>query len=129
MLAQPRVHDSDSDNPGRTNAVMLTTKTGRPWKARYFKSLWEEKSKAAGIERLHFHDLRGTAVTMLAEASCWVPQITAIAGHSLKSVTTILEGYLARTGTLAQEAIRLFENAKSTEFANRLQTKAVGKGS
>jgi len=43
-------------------------------------------------------------------------------------VTSILDRYLARIRTLAGEAINLFENAKSTEFADRLQTKAAGKG-
>jgi integrase len=103
-------------------AVVLTTKTGLPWKARYFKAQWEAASKVAGIEDLHFHDLRGTAVTMLAEAGCTVPQIASITGHSLKSVDGILDKYLARTRALASSAVAIFENAKSSEFANRLQT-------
>jgi len=110
------------DSLDRTAAVVLATRTGLPWKARYFKSQWEAASKAAGIADLHFHDLRGTAITMLAEAGCTTPQIAAITGHSLKTVTTILDKYLARTRVLAGQAVTLFENAKSTEFANRLQT-------
>jgi integrase len=109
----------------RESTVILTTKTGRPWKARYFKAQWEAVSVAAGVTDLHFHDLRGTAVTMLAEAGCTTPQIAAITGHSLKTVTTILDKYLARTRVLASEAVSLFENARSTEFANRLQTEAA----
>lgn len=62
---------------------------------------------------------------MLAEAGCTTPQIAAITGHSLKTVTTILDKYLARTRVLAGEAMSLFENAKSTKFANRLQTRAA----
>ena len=111
------------DGLERNTAVILATKTGRPWKARYFKLQWEMASKAAGISGLHFHDLRGTAVTMLAEAGCTTPQIAAITGHSLKTVTTILDKYLARTRALASEAVALFENARSTDFANRLQTR------
>jgi integrase len=112
------------DGLDRSAAVVLTTKTGRPWTARYFKAQWEEASTAAGIDKLHFHDLRGTAVTILAEAGCTTPQIAAITGHSLKTVTSILDRYLARTQALATSAVTLFENAKSTEFANLLQTKA-----
>lgn len=82
----------------------------------------EAASRAAGITDLHFHDIRGTAITMLAEAGCTTPQIAAITGHSLKTVTTILDKYLAPTRVLASEAVKLFENARSTEFANRLQT-------
>ena len=110
------------DGLDRDTNLVLTTKTKLPWKARYFKAQWEAATKAAGITDLHFHDLRGTAITMLAESRCSTPQIAAITGHSLKTVTTILDRYLARTRTLAEEAIALFENARSTNFANRLQT-------
>ncbi|MEO4043955.1 site-specific integrase [Hoeflea sp. CAU 1731] len=110
------------DSLDRDSAVVLTTKTDRPWKPRYFKAQWEIASKKAGITELHFHDLRGTAVTMLAEAGCTTPQIASITGHSLKTVNTILDRYLARTRVLAGEAVALFENATSTKFANRLQT-------
>jgi integrase len=107
-----------------STTVILTTKNGLPWKARYFKAQWEASTRKAGIKDLHFHDLRGTAVTMLAEAGCTTPQIAAITGHSLKTVSSILDRYLARTRPLANEAIERFENAPSTDFANRLQTKS-----
>lgn len=110
------------DKLPRRAAVILTTKTGKAWKARYFKHQWEKASKAAGITELHFNDLRGTAVTMLAEAGCSVPQICAITGHSLKTAYSILERYLSRTAPLAEVAMFKFENAKTTKFANRLQT-------
>jgi integrase len=110
------------DSVPRTQAVILTTKTGRPWEKRYFAEEWERASKAAGITDLHFHDLRGTAVTMLAEAGAKTPQIAAITGHTLETATRILEKYLSRTRVLAEEAIILFENAKATKAANRLQT-------
>lgn len=112
------------DGMDRNTAVVLATKTDRPWKPRYFKAQWEMATKQAGITDLHFHDLRGTAVTMLAEAGCTTPQIASITGHSLKTVTAILDRYLSRTRALAGEAVTLFENARSTEFANRLQTSA-----
>jgi integrase len=111
------------DGLDRDSTVVLTTKTNRPWKPRYFKAQWELASKKAGITNLHFHDLRGTAVTMLVQANCTTPHIAAITGHSLKTVTTILDEYLARTRVLAGEAVTLFENAKSARFANRLQTR------
>lgn len=110
------------DGLPRSAAVILTTKTGRPWKKRYFAREWEAATEAAGITDLHFHDLRGTAITMLAEAGSQVPQIAAITGHSLKTVTTILETYLSRTRALAEQAIFAFENAPRTKFANSLQT-------
>lgn len=121
------------DEMERTSLLILTTKTGRALKKRYFARQWEEASTAAGLDRvtlpgteltvsLHFHDLRGTAVTMLSEAGCIPQQIATITGHSLKTVDTILESYLARTRGLAEQAIFNFENSPRTKFANQLQT-------
>lgn len=106
----------------RDATVILTSVTGKAWKKRHFSDQWKEASDAAGLQDLHFHDLRGTAITMLAEAGCTVPEIASITGHSLKTVTTILEKYLSRTAALAEAAIEKFENAAATDFANRLQT-------
>jgi hypothetical protein len=47
--------------------------------------------------KLHFHDLRGTTVTLLSEAGCTNQQIATITGHTLKTIHQILERYLART--------------------------------
>ncbi|MFG1313886.1 tyrosine-type recombinase/integrase [Xanthobacter autotrophicus] len=123
------------DEMDRTSPLILTTKTGRAFQKRYFAQQWEEASKAAGLNRvalpdtditvsLHFHDLRGTAVTMLSEAGCIPQQIATITGHSLKTVDIILERYLAPTRGLAEQAIFNFENSPRTKFANQLQTAA-----
>jgi integrase len=117
----------------RTSPLILTTKTGQAFKKRYFARLWDEAMKAAGLRQvqlpgmdapvdLHFHDLRGTAVTLLSEAGCTPQQVATITGHSLKTVHRILERYLARTRGLAEQAIFNFENSPRTKFANQLQT-------
>jgi integrase len=118
----------------RRSALILVTKTGLSFKKRYFARLWDEAMKAAGLQRvqlpgtdapvdLHFHDLRGTAVTLLSEAGSTPQQVAAITGHSLKTVHRILERYLARTRGLAEQAIFNFENSSRTKFANQLQTR------
>jgi integrase len=108
------------DMAPRRAAVMLTTKTGLPFKKRYFAEQWENTCKAAGIVDLHFHDLRGTTVTMLAEAGCTLPEIVSITGHSLRRAQEILEKYLARTSKLAESAVAKFEkNVTQTDFAKR----------
>jgi len=75
--------------------------------------------------KLHFHDLRGTTITLLSEATCTEQQIATITGHSLKTVHQILERYLARTKGLADQAIENFENSPRTKFANQLQTEKM----
>ena len=78
--------------------------------------LQNEKVIIPTEQKIHF-------ITMLAEAGNTVPQIATVTGHSLKTVTTILEKYLARTRHLSDAAIHNFENSPRTKFANRLQTK------
>jgi integrase len=78
--------------------------------------------------KLHFHDLRGTTVTLLSEAGCNEQQIATITGHALKTVHQILERYLARTKGLADQAIENFENSPRTKFANSLITKEGVRG-
>jgi hypothetical protein len=122
------------DRLERRSPLILTTKTGQSFKKRYFAELWSRATEAAGLATvkipdrddpvtLHFHDLRGTAVTMLSEAGCTPQEIATITGHSLKRVHDILDKYLARTRHLADAAIDKFENSPRTKFANRLQTK------
>lgn len=100
----------------RRSTLILTTTTGRTWKQKHFQHQWARYAAAAGIVDLHFHDLRGTAVTMLAEAGCTAPEIASITGHSLDHVGKILDVYLARTAPLAQAAIMKLERR-----AKRLQ--------
>jgi integrase len=113
------------DELSRNSPIILTTKTGKAFKKRYFASQWKSATLKAGIIELHFNDLRGTAVTLLSEAGNTVQQVASVTGHSLKTVTSILEKYLARTRGLSDTAIMNFENSPRTNFANRLQTKAL----
>jgi integrase len=69
--------------------------SGQPWKAYTFRHAWKQ-ADAAKLVNLHFHGLRGTAVTMLAEAGCTSQEIAAITGHGLLHVEVILEKYLSR---------------------------------
>jgi integrase len=128
------------DGMDRVSPLILTTKTGQSFKARYFGRLWEEATTKAGLRsvtlpgtdepvELHFHDLRGTAVTLLSEAGSTPQQIATITGHSLKTVHRILERYLARTRGLAEQAIFNFENSPRTKFANQLQTSTAAASS
>jgi integrase len=107
------------DGLQRRSTLILVTKTGRAFKKRYFALQWEQTCKNAGIEDLHFHDIRGTTVTMLAQAGCSLGEIVSVTGHSLRRAQDILDKYLARTSTMADNAIVKFENVLETEFAKR----------
>lgn len=96
--------------------------------------MWHQASRDAGVDRasfagfkdpvpLHFHDLRGTTVTLMSKNGSTPQMIAAVTGHRMSSVAQILDRYLARSNGLADCAIELWENSPATEHANRLQTR------
>lgn len=112
------------DDAPRRATTILTSGQGAAWAKRRFHEEWSEAFTAAGVgAALHFHDLRGTAVTMLAEAGCTVPEIATITGHSQAHAQKILERYLARTRSLAESAIaKLDEHRRNRGLQTGLQT-------
>lgn len=98
----------DSRLPGKPEGTVLRNTFGEPWTGDGFRASWGKAVAKArlGDADLHFHDLRGTAVTRLALSGCTVPQIAAITGHTLRDVQAILEAhYLGGTIELAEQAI------------------------
>lgn len=104
------------DAAPRRGALILLTKTGRAFQKRYFAEQWDIAKTAAveiqpDIANLHFHDIRGTTVTMLFEAGCTVAEVASITGHSLRRAQEILDKYLSRTSVMSTNAIAKFEAA------------------
>jgi integrase len=109
------------DNATKVSPIILTRPDGRPFTRDAFQGMWRRAVKAAGIEGLTFHDLRGTAVTRLALAGCTEAEIAAITGHSLSNVRSILDAhYLSRDPQLAENAMRKLETR--TKLQTELQT-------
>lgn len=106
----------------RRSTVILTRADGRAWTRDAFKQAWRDAYAASKLTAdLHFHDLRGTAVTMLAEAGATVPEIATITGHTQQHAQKILDRYLARTRTLAESAIaKLDEHRRNRQHANQI---------
>jgi hypothetical protein len=63
-----------------------------------------EDAHLVRMEDLWFMPLRHTALTRLHEAGAGEGQISAITGHSLAAIKSILDRYLIRTGDLARLA-------------------------
>lgn len=100
--------------------LLVCESTGQQWKADHFRHIFADVRKVAtewcpSLEGKTFLTLRHTAVVRLAEAGCEVPEISAITGHTLTSVTQILERYHVRTKRAAESAFRkrlLAENGR-----------------
>lgn len=107
------------DNLPKKGALILTTVTGRAFTKKRLNETWTDTMRAAGLDpkALHFHDLRGTAITLLFEAGCTVAEAASISGHTLRTAQNILDRYLSRTAALARSAIIKFENRMKQEPA------------
>lgn len=91
----------------RSSITILTNTYGKPWTEDGFRTSWDKAFKKTKLGDLHFHDLRGTAVTRLALSGCTVPEIAAITGHSMDTVQEILDThYLGGRIELAESAIK-----------------------
>lgn len=104
------MHEAAKEKAGAERTVIpmtiLISSRGASWTSDGFRASWGKACDKAKIEDLHFHDLRGTAVTRLALAGSTVPQIAAITGHSLKDVEELLDAhYLGGRIELAEAAI------------------------
>jgi integrase len=117
-VAAPLKAGLDEAAKTKQSPVILTNSDGRPWTEDGFRSSWAKASAKAAITDLTFNDLRGSAVTRLALAGCTEAEITAITGHSLGDVRSILDAhYLHRDPQLAESAIRKLE--QRTNLSNR----------
>lgn len=98
----------DARKPTKAEGAILRNTFGEPWTSDGFRASWGkafDKANLADFD-LHFHDLRGTAVTRLALADCSTAQIASITGHSPRDVDAILEAhYLGGRFELAEQAI------------------------
>lgn len=117
---------------GMGNGRILRNTFGEDWTEDGFRTSWGKAYIKAdlpkGDDALHFHDLRGTAVTRLALAGCSTSQIASVTGHSLTDVESLLDAhYLGGRFELAEQAMTLLEkhqgallnekNAESDECA------------
>ena len=90
---------------------ILTTVEGLPWVESHFSTKFSATKNRAGLTHLHFHDLRGTAITVLAENGCTNAEIAAISGHSMKHIEKIIDTYMARTRALNDAAVAKLEKS------------------
>lgn len=94
---------------GKVGQILLNSE-GEPWTADGFRSSWRKACASAGVVGVTFNDLRGTAVTRLAQVEASVAQIATITGHSLRDVHAIIDShYLNRDPRMAEDAIRKLE--------------------
>lgn len=97
--------------PKRATTI-LTTTDGKPWGSG-FGSSWNKAMKRAGLTKLHFHDLRGTAATRFYLSKLEFREIAQIVGWSETRVERMINTYVKRDEIMLDK-IRRLENGTRT---------------
>jgi len=118
------------DSTKRTALTILTAPNGKPWRTdprpTHFQHHWRAATLAAGLDGLHFHDLRGTACTLLAEAGATPSEIAAMLGWTVTTDNQMLDTYQAMTASLSDSAVAKLER-KAPKSAERSAERLVDK--
>jgi integrase len=112
-------------------AATILTCAGTPWftskagKASHFDHQWRKTFLAAGLRDtgLHFHDIRGTTCTELADAGATPSEIAAMLGWTVSTVNRMLDTYQAQTAAQSNSAVAKLE-ARRKAFAPDAQARA-----
>jgi integrase len=103
------------DGLDRVGALVIPTPTGRSYTRRYFNLHWREDADLVGAGDLNFHDNRGTAATLLAEAGATAPEIAEALMWTVDKAQRVIDTYLARRGVLAANAIAKLEDFRDKQ--------------
>lgn len=96
--------------------TLLVNTEGRPWGAG-FDSSWQRALERAGIDDLHFHDLRGTAATKFYKGGLSIREIAEIMGWSEDYVEELINTYVKKDELLLDRIRRMDEYAARTAAA------------
>lgn len=108
------------DAQPRTASTILARPDGKPWGMSNFNTHWRATVLKAGRNGLHFHDLRGTACTVLAQAGATPSEIAAMLGWTVSTVAGMLDLYQAMTASLSDSAVAKLE-ASNLNLRNGLR--------
>ncbi len=86
--------------------MIVPTTHGKAYSLNGFRSGWRKVCDKAGIEGLRFHDLRGTAYTLLRDAGCTPEELNAWIGTKLEHV------YAKQNDALSLSALRKVTGTK-----------------
>jgi integrase len=104
-------------------ALICTTASGRPWRSDWFKHRFAEVRAAMGLPAdLHFHGLRHSAASRLAEAGASDAEIQAVTGHKTRAMVArytagARQESLARAG-MARLPKHAAANTSGTKVSN-----------
>ncbi|MGC4190673.1 MAG: site-specific integrase [Thermomicrobiales bacterium] len=110
---------------GNEWGLVFCTQTGLPIHPGQFRKQWVATKEAAGLsETVRFHDLRHTALSLMADRGAPPATLKAIAGHS--HITTTLQLYVHTSTASKEETTALLEDIFPTDFGHIATEIATG---
>lgn len=106
------------DKVPRRGVTILTTDQGKPVSYEMAWKAWRAVLRSTGLAGLQLRDFRRTAVVMMADAGCSLPEIAAVTGHSICRTQHMIDTYWVATRTQAQAGIARWERHKTGADAN-----------
>lgn len=104
----------------RTALFLVPSPTGKKWGKRNFTRAWRTVLDGAGLPHLHFHGLRHTAASALAEAGCSEEEIKSITGHESSSSVAVYVRQ-ARKTRIAANAMAKLERAGTNGESGKIR--------
>lgn len=98
--------------PGDDRPLVQTESRGT-FDIAHFKRKFRVWRAAARLQAFTFRALRASSMVAMAEAGATAPEIASVSGHSIARTQSILDVYIPKTSTLAENAITAFERSTS----------------
>jgi integrase len=106
----------DAHTAAGPDALVFTAPRGGPLRRTKFRTIWLRACKKAGITGLHFHDLRGSGLTLAAQQGATTAELMFRAGH--KSFASALRYQHASADRDRMIAERMTEAARTAREAS-----------
>lgn len=92
---------------GTREGHILLNSRKKPWTSDGLRAVWQKVRTKAGVQNVHFHDLRGTYVTWLATKRLTNEEIARIIGWSVEHVSQIRNRYVDEAKVIVSIVDRL----------------------
>jgi integrase len=112
------------------DALVFTSPEGRPIRRTKFRVNWAAACAVAGVEGLHFHDLRGSGATWAATTGATVRELMARLGHKTEHMAIRYQhATLERDQAIADKLGALMRAVEATPSTNLVSIKRGSSGS
>jgi integrase len=120
VLPVPAELKAALDAAPRTHAVICLSATGKPWTEDHFAHRFAEvRANLGQADDLHFHGLRHTRLTRMAEAGGTEAELMATGGHKTSAMVSRYTKQAGQEGLARQGAERIAKHVTNNKVSSR----------